>query len=132
MSAKFLDLQNESNPDNGTIVHDGASAKALLIRNSSREPFTCQFVYDDEFQLMVGLGPDLCCAQYSATSGNSRYLVAYLESERMQAGEVEFLLNNSPTEILRKQCFPLKVLLEVAAYFVEKGKPSGIAQWEDA
>ena len=44
MSAKFLDLQNESNPDNGTIVHDGASAKALLIRNSSREPFTCQFV----------------------------------------------------------------------------------------
>jgi Immunity protein Imm1 len=132
MSAKFLDLQDESNPDNGTTVNDGPSVKALLMRNSSREPFTCELVYEDKIQLMIGLGADLCCAQHSATNGDSPYLVAYLESERMQSGEVEFLLSKSPTEILRRQCFPLKVLLDVATHFVETGKRSPLVQWEDA
>jgi Immunity protein Imm1 len=132
MSAKFFDLQDESNPDNGTTMNDGASVRTLLVRNSSRDPFTCRLVYEDKIQLMIGLGPELCCAQHSLTNGDSRYLVAYLKSERMQTGEVEFLLSKSPTEILRRQCFPLKVLLDVAAYFVETGKKSPIVQWEDA
>jgi Immunity protein Imm1 len=132
MSAKFFDLQDERNPDNGALVNDGASVKALLMRNSSREPFTCELVYEDKIQLMIGLGPKLCCAQHSSTNGDSPYLVAYLESEGMQTGEVEFLLSKSPTEILRRHCFPLKVLLDVAAYFVETGKRSPIVQWEDA
>lgn len=132
MSAKFFDLQDENNPDNGTSVKDGAFVKALLMRNASREPFTCELVYENKMQLIIGLGPQLCCAQHSATDGNSRYLVAYLESERMQTGEVEFMLSKSPTEILRRQCFPLKVLLDVAAYFVETGERSPIVLWEDA
>jgi hypothetical protein len=132
MSAKFFDLQDESNPDNGTTVNDGASVKALLMRNSSREPFTCELVYEDKIRLMIGLGSNLCCAQHSSTNGDSRYLVAYLESERIQTGEVEFLLSKSPTEILRRQCFPLKVLLDVAAFFVEGGERSPIVLWEDA
>jgi hypothetical protein len=132
MSVKFFDLQNENNPDNGIAVNDGASVKALLTRNSSREPFTCKLVYEDKFQLMIGLGSKLCCAQHSSTSGDSPYLVAYLESERLQTGEVEFLLSKSPTEILRRQCFPLNVLLEVAEYFVETGERSPTVMWEDA
>lgn len=132
MSAKFFDLQDESNPDNGTTVNDGASVKVLLMRNSSRAPFTCEIVYEDNFQLMIGLGPKLCCAQHSSIDGKSPYLVAYLESERMQTGEVEFLLSKSPTEILRRQCFPLNVLLDVAAFFVETGERSPIVLWEDA
>ena len=132
MSVKFFDLQDENNPDNGTNVIDGGSVKALLMRNATREPFTCELVYEDKMQLMIGLGPQLCCAQHSATDGNSPYLVAYLESERMQTGEVEFMLSKSPTEILRRQCFPLKVLLDVAAYFVETGERSPIVLWEDA
>ena len=132
MSVKFCDLQDENNPDNGTNVIDGGSVKALLMRNATREPFTCELVYEDKMQLMIGLGPQLCCAQHSATDGNSPYLVAYLESERMQTGEVEFLLSKSPTEISRKQCFPLEVLLDVAAHFVETGQRSSSVLWEDA
>jgi Immunity protein Imm1 len=132
MSAKFFDLQDESNPDNGTTVNDSASVKALLMRNSSREPFTCELVYEDKIRLMIGLGAELCCAQHSLTDGNSPYLVAYLASERMQTGEEEFLISGAPTEVQRSQCIPLNVLLDVAAYFVETGEKSPIVQWEDA
>ena len=132
MSAKFFDLQDESNPDNGFTVNDGASVKELLLRNAFRQPFTCELVYEDKIQLMIGLGPSLCSAQHSSVDGDSRYLVAYLESERMQTGEVEFLLSKSPTEISRRQCFPLKILLDVAAHFVETGRRSPKVQWEDA
>lgn len=132
MSAKFFDLQDTNNPDNGAILKDGSSAKALLMKNSSREPFTCELVYDEKWQLIIGLGPTLCCAEHSATDGGSRYLVAYLESERTQTGEVEFMLSHAPTEILRRRCFPLDVLLDVAAYFVETGERSPNVFWEDA
>ena len=132
MSAKFFDLQDENNPDNGTNVIDGASVKAILMRNASREPFTCELVYQGKMQLMIGLGRQLCCAQHSAVDGDSPYLVAYLQSERTKTGEVEFMLSKSPTEILRRHCFPLKVLLDVAAHFVETGERSSIVLWEDA
>lgn len=132
MNTKFFDLQDEGNPDNGASLNDGASVKSLLMGNLSREPFTCKLVYEDHIQLMVGVGPKLCCAQHSLTDGDSRYLVAYLESERLQTGEVEFLLNKSPTEILRRHCFPLTVLLDVAAHFVETGERSPTVLWEDA
>lgn len=132
MSAKFFDLNDKNNPDNGTTVNDGASAQALLMRNSSRQPFTCEFVYEDRFQLMIGLSSTLCSAQHSATNGDSRYLVAYLEADREKTGEVEFMYNQSPTEFARNQCIPLAVLLDVAAYFVETGERSSIVQWEDA
>lgn len=132
MSAKFFDLQDANNPDNGVVVNDAASLKSLLIKNTSRPPFTAELIFEDQLQLMIGLGPQLCCAQHSATNGDSRYLVAYLESERMKAGEVEFLLNKAPTEIMRKHCFPLEVLLDIAAHFAESGERSPHVQWEDA
>ena len=100
MNAKFFDLQDENNPDNGTTVNNGESVKALLMRNASRVPFTCELVYEGKMQLMIGLGLELCCAQHSSADGDSRYLVAYLESERGQTGEVEFLLGKAPTEII--------------------------------
>ncbi len=132
MSAVFFDLQDETNPDNGKIVEDGASVKELLRKNTSRRPFTCQLVYEDRLQLMIGLGQDQCCVQHSSSNGDSPYLVGYLKEKRGLTGEVEFMLSGSPTEISRRQCFPLNILLEVAAHFVETGDTSSIVLWEEA
>jgi hypothetical protein len=132
MSAIFYDLQDETNPDNGKIVEDGASVKELLRKNALRRPFTCQLVYEDRLQLMIGLGEHHCSAQHSANNGDSQYLVGYLRENRGQTGEVEFMLSGSPTEISRRHCFPLDILLEVAAHFVETGDRSSIVLWEEA
>lgn len=132
MSAIFVDLQNKGNPDNGTTVADVTSVKALLKKNTVREPFTCQLIYQDETELLIGLGPKLCFVQHSSTSGDPPYLVAYLDSLRMRTGEEEFLIDDTPTEIRRNQCIPLDVLLDVAAHFVETGGRSSAVLWEDA
>jgi hypothetical protein len=132
MSAIFLDLQNHDNPDSGQTVTDGASAKMLLNKNISRDPFTCQFIFSGQTELLIGLSPKLCFAQHSSTSGDPPYLVAYLGSDRSLTGLQEFLIDDTPTEIRRNQCIPLELLLEVAAYFVETGERSPLVLWEDA
>ena len=132
MTVKFFDLQDDENPDNGTSVTDGPAVKVLLTRNVRRQPFVCRLVHEQQTELLIGLGASQCFVQHSSTNGDSPYLVAYLESERTKTDVREFLITNSPTEIRLRQCIPLSILLDVAAYYVETGERSPAVLWEEA
>lgn len=130
MSAQFFDQNNDSNPYNGTVLIDGAAAKALLKSNVSNKPFFAELISDHQTKLLIGLGPKIACAQFSTSNDDPPYLMASLESERMQSGFAEFLIEGTPSEVPRRLCVPLSVLLDVAAHFVETGERSPIVDWE--
>jgi Immunity protein Imm1 len=131
MSAKFFDLHNDSNPDNGAEIVDGLGAKTLLARNAKNPPFAAELISDSHTKLMLGLGPKIGFVQFSTADDEPPYLVAKLDSENMQTGITEFTIGNEPSEIELRLCIPLAVLLEVVAYFVETGQRSSIVAWEE-
>ena len=62
MSAKFFDLHDESNPDNGAELFEGPEARALLARNTSRQAFFAELISDHQTRLLIGLGSKIGCA----------------------------------------------------------------------
>ena len=130
MSAKFYDQNNNKNPRNGTILADGKAAKALL-RTAVAETSFVELASSSETKLLIGLGPEICSAQFSSLNGEPPYLFAKLQSESKREGVAEFVIGVEPTEILRRLCIPYSALLEVAAYFVETGERSSIVEWEE-
>lgn len=131
MSAKFFDLHNDSNPDNGTELLDGLGTKALLVRNAKNPPFVAELLSDHQTKLMIGLGPEICSAQFSAADDEPPYLVAKIQSKKNLIGITEFIIGNEPSEIELRLCIPLAVLLELAAHFVETGQRSQAVSWEE-
>ena len=65
MSAKFFDLHDESNPDNGAELFDGSGVRALLSRNPSRQAFFAELISDHQTRLLIGLGLKIGCVQFS-------------------------------------------------------------------
>ena len=131
MSAKFFDLHDENNPDNGAELFDGSGVRALLSRNSSSQAFFAELISDHQTRLLIGLGLKIGCVQFSDLTGDPPYLVANLESEKMRSGITEFSIGNEPTEVELRLCIPFAALLDVAAYFVETGQRSPIVSWEE-
>lgn len=131
MSAKFFDLHNDGNPENGTELTNGLQAKALLARIAINPPFVAELVSDHETKLMIGLGPEIGSVQFCTADDEPPYFMAKLESQNMRSGITEFIIGNEPSEIELRLCIPLSVLLEVAAYFVETGQRSSIVSWEE-
>lgn len=130
MSAKFHDLHDETNPDNGAKLFDASGVRALLTRNAKNPPFVVELISDRQTKLMIGLGPETSSAQFCRADDEPPYLVANLESEKMRSGVTDFIIGNEPTEIELRLCIPFATLLDVAAYFVETGQRSPIVSWE--
>jgi Immunity protein Imm1 len=129
MSAKFFDLHNAKNPDNGTELPDGSAVRALLARNAINPPFVAELISDHATKLMIGLGPEIGSVQFSTADHEPPYLVANCQSEKMRSGVAEFPIGNEPSEIELRWCIPLAVLLDVAAHFVETGQRSPSVAW---
>ncbi len=131
MSAMYFDRHNKSNPNNGAVLVDGAAAKVMLLKHEATKPFFSELVFDDQTKLLVGLGPEIGCAQFTNADDEPPYLVARIESENMREGFADFVIGNEPSEVPLRLCIPLDVLLEVVAYFVDTGRRSSIVSWEE-
>jgi hypothetical protein len=69
MAARFYDRHDELNPLNGSELALGVAAYRIIDQSRSREPFFCELVGENGYKLMLGIGTNIGCAQYSACDG---------------------------------------------------------------
>src|SRR5215510_4191747 len=112
MKSSVLDLQDPSNPANGRTIKSDAELDALLEASRERPPFLCELTGDNGYKLLVGLGGDQGCLQYSPSDGRPPYLMAVGDTFAEDGTFIEFLTANTPTPIPAKHCMPIALVRE--------------------
>lgn len=131
MNAEFFDRQEQSNPLNGAKIENGGKLLKILDDLRSREPFFCELVGENSFNLLLGVGRTIGCVQYSPGDGSTPYLMAVATGEQDSDGYVEFLTADTPTPVPRRYCLSFEIVKQIAAYFIETGKRSPEVSWEE-
>lgn len=134
MSATFQDLENESNPRNGAVLHDREGARTLfdeLFR--IQPPYMCQFSGVSGSNLAVGIGRDVGCVQCAPSDGLPPYLMAVekdSESRRL-APDMIFSVGGTATAIDGRYRLSLDRVKEIVAEFVATGSRSALVDWKE-
>jgi hypothetical protein len=131
MRTRLYDRQNTADPTDGTLVESADQLRALLERFSTRPPFFLELIGDNGYKLLLGLGPDQCCAQFSAVDGSPPYLMAVASDAEVREGDVEFLMGDTPSPVPMRYCLPRPALVEIAAEFIQSGGRKSTVTWEE-
>ena len=131
MNVVFKDLQNTSNPLNGTVLHEPAEVGPLFESLRGRAPFVLELAGDNGYKLTIGLSEDLGFVQHGATDGSPPYLLAVADVPE-DDGAVEFLAGNTPTPIPHRYCLPMAVVHGIAREFLFSGNRRQTTAWEEA
>jgi hypothetical protein len=131
MKVKFFDMDNASNPLNGSTIRDSRWLLKILQGMQGREPFFCELEGENGYRLDLGVAATFGCAQYSHSEGDPPYLMAIDDNAKPEGGYKEFFCQNMHTSVPAHQCLPLGVIMEIAAFFLETGRPSPAVSWEE-
>jgi hypothetical protein len=132
MKVTLQDMQEATNPINGTTVTNPAMLVELLERLQSRTPFLLDLIGDNGYRLTAGVGRALGCVQHSRNDGEPPYLMAVQKEDAVGGDdEVNFLAGGTATPILRRQCIPMELLKRVAVHFLSTGERSDEVAWEE-
>lgn len=136
MIAKFYDRQDASNPFNGSLVASQRDVEAILDGIENREPFFCELVGDNGYSLLVGVGSQSGCVQYSRNDGTPPYFMARLnrfQADRSESTQdyVEFLIADTMSPIPTRYCLPMDSVKSISAHFCETGERSSSFAWEE-
>ena len=130
MIVEFYDRQDHSSSMNGTVVGDNTQLMEIIDCLQSRPPFFCELIGENGYQLLVGIGKSIGCAQFSRQDGVPPYLMATISQSKGRNEGMEFLTCNTPTPVLARYCLPMNVVKEIAAYFQRTGETSPAVEWE--
>lgn len=132
MKITVQDMQEATNPINGTTVTSPATLVQLLEKLQSHTPFLLDLIGDNGYRLTTGIGSDLGCVQHSRNDGEPPYLIAVQKGDAVGGDdEVNFLAGGTATPILRRQCIPMELLKRVAVHFLSTGERSDEVAWEE-
>jgi hypothetical protein len=131
MKVRYLNYQTESDSMNGAVITDEAKVAELLNGRRNQPPFLAELAGDNGFQIMMGIGRDLCCVQYSPANGKAPYLMAVSFHPPMKTGYVEFLTANTPTAIASRYIISFDELKVIAFNFLKTGERSGEMLWQE-
>jgi hypothetical protein len=131
MKAVFNDMQDYSSSLDGAVVHDRQELFAVLDSARAREPFVCELEGDNGYKLMLGIGQEVGCVQYSPSNGDVPYLMALAPGDHGDDEYVEFLCGNTPSPIPLRNILPFEMVKEIAAHFVETGERWPGVAWEE-
>lgn len=131
MVVQFFDRQDKTNPVNCATIDNQEELLKVLDGLRSREPFFCELVGENGFNLLLGVGRTIGCVQYSPEDGSAPYLMAVAISEQDSEGYVVFLTADTPTPVLRRYCISFELLKRIAAHFIETGQRSPAVPWEE-
>ncbi len=127
MQTFFVDMENRSNPANGTVLLDAESTGNLFDALDRNLPLICELKAENGYKLTIGLGTEIGFAQYSKTDGDPPYLVAVADGI-VDRNHV-FFIDGTETEISREHCLAYAVVREIAMFFTETGMRSDCAVW---
>ena len=131
MIATFQDLEQCTNPMNGTSLASPAEIDTFFQTLSGRKPFMFELRGDNGFMLTIGLASDCAAVQYSPSEGLPPYLIAVASDEIEAGGFVEFLAGGTPTPIPRRFCLPAKRVQIIVQDFLLHGEKSNTVEWEE-
>ncbi len=131
MIVKFYDRQDIRNAMNGMSVADGAQAVALLEGLKERPAFFCELVGENGYNLLVGIGGEVGCAQYSREDGNPPYWMATSLATKTKEGYVDFLMADTATPVPARYCLPFDAVKDIVVYFQNTGLRNPAVNWEE-
>jgi hypothetical protein len=130
MIAAFFDRQESANPLNGCKVYEPDRIAQILRSLQNRTPFLCELVGDAGFNLLLGVGGQFGCAQYSSRDGSPPYFMAVAEQPAATDEYIEFLAGDTPTPIARHYCLTFGSIQSIATHFVITGQRHPGFFWE--
>jgi len=131
MKVKYINQQDKSDPMNGTVITRADKLAELLEGRQNRTPFIADLIGDNGFELMIGIGGNFGCAQYSGTDGAPPYLMAVSPQRRMKTGYVEFLVSNTPTPFAARYILSFDEVKTISLHFLETGDKSDVVSWHE-
>jgi hypothetical protein len=130
MNMEFFDRQDSKNPNNGTVVRDEKEIVHILDSLQEREPFFCELVGQNGYNLLVGIGT-VGCVQYSHNDGRPPHLMATAPNASPTNDSMRFLIGNTTTPISTRYGLPLSVVRDVVLFFQKTGGRSLVVCWEE-
>ena len=129
MKVWYINQQDDSDPVNGAVITGSEMLTALLNSRRSRPPFLALFSGDNGFEIMVGIGGNIGCIQYSRSDGKAPYLMAVSAHPPMKSGYVEFLTADTPTPFAARYILNFDEVKKVALDFLKTGERSDAVSW---
>lgn len=131
MNVKFLDHQDRGNPLNEVTFGESGAIIAALESLQFRPAFLCELFGNNEQNLLLGIGGQIGCCQYSSNDGNPPYLMAVDDLQAERGDFTEFLTADTPTPIAQRYCISFGNLLKIVEYFVLTGERWPGITWEE-
>jgi len=132
MKVRYVNRQDKSDPMNGAVMADADKLANLLEARRNRAPFIADLDGDNGFELMIGLGGDLGCAQFSRTDGEPPYLMAVsAHPPPVEAGYFEFFAAGTPTPIAARYIISFDELAQIARHFLDTGGRNDAVFWQE-
>src|ERR1700684_1906623 len=97
MIVRYFNNQNKLDLMNGKAITESATLVALLGERRNDRPFIAKLLGENGFELVSGMGNDLCGVEHMCSNGDVPYLMAISARPPMKGGYVEFLTANTPT-----------------------------------
>lgn len=130
MIVHYDNEQDDLDPMNRTVVGSSAQLSELLDSRRNNAPFFARFSSDNGFEIMVGIGGNVGCVQYSRGDGSPPYLMAASFHPPMKHGCVEFLTADTPTPVAARYIISFDELKTIATHFLATGERSNAVSWQ--
>jgi hypothetical protein len=130
MKVQYANQQDDSDPMNGTVIAESGKLEELLNWRRNKPPFFIRLSGANGYEIMVGIGGEVGCVQYSRSDGEPPYLVAVPPRPHMTSGDVEFLTGNTLTPVPARNIVSFEELKQIAIYFLQTGERSDVVSWE--
>lgn len=130
MMAQFFDRQDIDNPLNGTSITKLSELRSALKSTRGRSPFFAELIGDNGFKLLLGIGSDEGCAQFSSVDGSPPYFMA-VAPDGGEEGEKVFLIGDTASPVLKRYCLPYDAIEAIAETFLQIGRRKSDVVWEE-
>lgn len=131
MTAQFYDRQDNHNPLNGRTVTTSTQLHDIMSVLEGRPPFFGELIGDNGTKLLLGIGPETGCVQFSAVDGTPPYLMAVSVTPWYTEDHAYFLIGNTPSPVPKRYIVTLDVMRKIAEYFIETGQRKDDIPWEE-
>lgn len=125
----FRNYEDKQDPNHGRAMSSDDDLAGFLDEARKRPPFTAEFSGAGDFELVVGIGGEFGCAQFSRMDGRPPYLMAVSPRPPMKRGVIEFMCGGTPTPIGSSNILRFDELKEVLIHFMRTGERSSAVTW---
>ena len=129
MKVVYRNQQEKDDPSNESVIESDAGLVKSLEQARNEKPFFVRLLGDNGFEVLLRIGGDFGCVQYSGSHGESPNLMAVSTRPPMKRGYVEFLTSDKPTPGAARYIISFDELKRVVLDFLHTGLRSDAVVW---